>query len=223
MTDWEEIQGMTKKKWMYYSGVGVMVTILSFGFKSFTKGSTTEASVTNKQDMVHSFPAEEVAENVNFRIPFTGKTFTGFKEAIGFKESQCRYKMINSLGYMGKYQFGLQALKAVGINNTAAFLNNPKLQEIAFRVLLSKNKSQLKEEIKKYEGKIIKGIKITESGLLAAAHLGGAGSVRKFLRSNGESTIKDGYGTSVRSYIKAFGGYDTSSIEMDRNAKVCMN
>jgi hypothetical protein len=38
---------------------------------------------------------------------------------------------------------------------------------------LSKNKWELKNEIEKFSGKIVGGVKVTESGILAAAHLGG--------------------------------------------------
>lgn len=57
--------------------------------------------------------------------------------------------------------------------------------------LLSKNKWELKDEIEKFSGKIIAGVKITESGILAAAHLGGAGWVKRFLNSNGAKKCKD--------------------------------
>jgi len=204
------------KELLYYSGITVIVAIVSFSFKPFYYEESNGFFAGGNQE------SSLAADYVNFRIPFTGKSFTGFKEAIGFKESQGRYKTINSFGYLGKYQFGIDALNAMGINNTIAFLNNPKLQEIAFRVLLSKNKSILQNEIEEYEGKVINGITITESGILAAAHLGGPGSVKKYLKSNGKRRIKDNYGTSLRSYIEAFGGYDTSSIEVDANAKVCL-
>ena len=127
---------------------------------------------------------------------------------------------MNSLGYLGKYQFGSETLKSIGIHDTDKFLRSPKMQEKAFVALLAKNKSILKDVIKKYDGKVIDGILITESGILAAAHLGGAGSVRKYLRSNGRSGFKDGFGTSLRSYIKKFGGYDISNIAPNKNAKV---
>ena len=121
---------------------------------------------------------------------------------------------------MGKYQFGRSTLRAIGIRDTKEFLNNPKLQERAFKALLSKNKWELRKEIARHEGKVMGGVKITESGLLAAAHLGGAGSVKKFQRSNGTRGFKDGFGTSLRSYIKKFGGYDTSNIVANPNPKV---
>lgn len=206
---------------MYYSGIALVVFLISCTFRTFENEKFSYSLVGNEVQS-RSFHSMQVADYLDFRIPFTGKSFTGFKEAIGFKESQGSYKIINSFGYLGKYQFGIDALRAIGINNTAAFLNNPNLQEIAFRVLLSKNKSELKEEIERYEGKVINGILITESGILAAAHLGGAGSVRKYLKSNGKRVFKDGYGTTVKTYLKKFGGYDTSSIVEDSKAKVCM-
>ena len=94
------------------------------------------------------------------------------------------------------------------------------MQEKAFVALLAKNKSILKNVIEKYEGKVIAGILITESGILAAAHLGGAGSVKKFFKYEGKRYYKDAYGTSIRSYMREFGGYETSGIEANKNAKV---
>jgi hypothetical protein len=92
------------------------------------------------------------------------------------------------------------------------------MQEKAFVALLSKNKAILEDVIERYDGKVVNGILVTESGILAAAHLGGAGSVKRYFRHNGKKSIKDAYGTSIRSYLKAFGGYDTSLIEANVNA-----
>ena len=64
--------------------------------------------------------------------------------------------------------------------------------------------------------KKIRGIEITESGILAAAHLAGAGNIKKYLRSHGKLSFKDGYGSSVHHYIKLFSGFDTSFIEANR-------
>jgi hypothetical protein len=38
-----------------------------------------------------------------------------------------------------------------------------------------------------------------------------------------EKYIKDAYGTSIRSYMEAFGGYDTSSIVANVNAVASLN
>ena len=129
-----------------------------------------------------------------------------FLEAIGHRESSNNYSVINEFGYMGKYQFGKATLKGLGINVTKEeFINNPKLQERAMHMLLSHNQKKLKRYIKKYDGKIVHGILITESGILAAAHLAGQGNVRKFLKNG--FVFEDGNGTKMTSYMKQFGGY----------------
>jgi hypothetical protein len=128
--------------------------------------------------------------------------------------------VINTLGYLGKYQFGKTTLKRFRIYNTKEFLKNPELQEKAFAAYCSVNKWILRKDIRRTVGKIINGIKITESGILAAAHLGGAGNVKKYLRSNGKIRFSDAYGSSIQSYLKKFAGYNVSNIKADRMAKV---
>ncbi len=208
------------KKCIYYTSITVVVVFISLSFKPLQHEKLDWFFVNENEESPHLFPSIEETDYTNFDSPYTGKSFTGFKEAVAFKESQGQYKLINSLGYMGKYQFGMTALRAIGINSSTAFLNSPSLQEAAFKVLLAKNKWELKDEIERYDGKIINGIKITESGILAAAHLGGAGSVKKYFKSNGKRYFRDAFGTSLRSYLKAFGGYDTSFIVADSNARV---
>ncbi|GAL72811.1 hypothetical protein [Jejuia pallidilutea] len=54
--------------------------------------------------------------------PFLGKSFVGFKEALAFSESGGNYRTINSYGYLGKYQFGKETLKLIGVRNIQKFL-----------------------------------------------------------------------------------------------------
>ena len=129
-----------------------------------------------------------------------------FLEAIGHQESGNRYHIVNRYGYMGKYQFGKSTLKTLRIKvSRKEFLKDTLLQEEAMLKLLLHNKKRLQKYINKYEGKVIHGILVTESGLLAAAHLGGQGSVKKWFR-NGRIR-KDGNGVKITSYMKQFGGY----------------
>ncbi|PXY45626.1 peptidoglycan-binding protein LysM [Flavobacterium hydrophilum] len=208
------------KKWYFYAGLVVIITFLSLGFKPFNR-ETKSWFLTEKTDgSEYIFPSQEEDDYPNLNVPYTGNHFIGFKEAVAFKESQGKYRKVNSIGYMGKYQFGSQTLRSVGVHNEKAFLKNPALQEKAFIALLSKNKWILRREIHKYEGKTINGVEITESGILAAAHLGGAGSVKNFFKNKGNRHFRDAYGTSLRSYMKAFGGYDLSYIEADSNATI---
>jgi len=215
------------KKWYYYTSLVVIITFLSLGFKPFTIKAKPWFLTETTDGAAYLFPSQEEDDypkekdtyhNLNF--PYTGNHLIGFKEAVAYKESQGKYKLVNSLGYMGKYQFGSKALRAVGIKSDEEFLKDPALQEKAFVALLSKNKWILRREIRKYAGKIINGVEVTESGILAAAHLGGAGSVKNFFKNNGERHFRDAYGTSLRSYMKAFGGYDLSYIKANNNATI---
>lgn len=208
------------KKWFFYTSLILIIGFLSSGFKKFELENYNWFHVGENEEMNYMFPSKMQKDYTNLNIPYTGKFFIGFKEAVAFKESQGKYKKINTLGYMGKYQFGIETLKTIGIKDSLAFLNSPRLQEKAFVALLSKNKSLLKEEIEYYSGKIISGVKVTESGILAAAHLGGAGSVKRFLKTNGARKCRDQYGTSVKTYMKDFGGYETHAIVADSNARV---
>lgn len=206
------------KKWIYYTSIMLVVAFVSSAFRTNQKNQSW--FYTNQQgSSFHLYPSENENDYPS-TILHTGKSFTGFKEAVAFKESQGKYTLVNSFGYMGKYQFGGSALRAIGITNASNFLKNPELQEKAFNALLAKNKSILKDEIQQYEGKVIAGIEITESGILAAAHLLGAGSVKKFLRNEGEVRIVDGYGTSLRSYLRRYSGYDTSHIVANDNPQI---
>ena len=46
-------------------------------------------------------------KNSSVVFPYLQKNFIGFKEVLAFKESQGKYNVINTLGYLGKYQFGI--------------------------------------------------------------------------------------------------------------------
>ncbi|MFH6995830.1 peptidoglycan-binding protein LysM [Flavobacterium sp. FlaQc-48] len=211
------------KKWYFYASLIVIITFLSLGFKPFNLETKPWFLIEKTDGSEYLFPSQkedDYPELKKVNVIFTEKRLISFKEAVAFKESQGKYRLVNSLGYMGKYQFGPQALRSVGIHNDKAFLKDPALQEKAFVALLSKNKWILRNEIERYEGKIINGVQITESGILAAAHLGGAGSVKNFFKNNGSRHFRDAYGTSLKSYMRAFGGYDLSHIEADSDATI---
>lgn len=214
MTGFEENPYMIKK-WYFYTILIVVVAYLSLGFKPSKLESTPWFLIDETDDTSYLLPSLNVSDYTKSEIPYTGTFFIGYKEAIAFKESQGKYRKINSLGYLGKYQFGIETLKTIGIHDSEKFLNSPRMQEKAFIALLSKNKWELRGVIEKYEGTVLNGTLITESGILAAAHLAGVGSVKKFFRYNGKRFFRDIYGTSLRSYLKKFGGYDTSFIVAD--------
>lgn len=204
------------KKSIFYLSILLTVAFISSGFKPLN----SQINGAENEEEFYVFPSLNSIDYASLKIPFTGKYFIGFKEALAHKESQGKYRKINTLGYLGKYQFGKETLKSIGITDSVHFMNSPNLQEKAFVVLLSKNKYELQDYIEKFEGKFVDGIKITESGILAAAHLGGTGSVKRFLNSNGAKKSKDDYGTSVKTYMKDFGGFETEGIKAVKNAQV---
>ena len=130
-----------------------------------------------------------------------------FLNDIGHRESGNRYNITNTWGYMGKYQFGKSTLKGLGFEVTRKeFLNNPQLQEDAMMALLNHNKEKLQSYIDIYDGKTINGMYVSESGILAAAHLGGQGSVKRYFKKG--KIFSDAYGTKITSYMEQFSGYD---------------
>jgi hypothetical protein len=67
--------------------------------------------------------------------------------------------------------------------------------------------------LEQFEGKTVGGVKVPESGIIAALHLKVLDNknhpgVLAFFRSNGEEDGKDGYSASVSSYMTMFADYD---------------
>jgi hypothetical protein len=152
--------------------------------------------------------------------------YLNFIDALGKRESGNNYEIVNSYGYMGRWQFGKPRLWDLGLSidgwmpkggkqkrviTKAEFLKDHALQD---RIMFVHVKAHLQTVNKKYarfEGKIINGIEVTESGMVAGLHLKGEGSekypgLKQFLLS-GQSN-KDGYGTEITEYILKFGGYE---------------
>ena len=168
---------------------------------------TPKVEVIEVQPIIKPLEIVEPKLEVKIEIPAI-KSHNKFLDEVGFRESSNNYKAVNQFGYLGKYQFGRKTLNAIGFEDVSnyEFLSNPEIQEEAMLVLLQKNKHTLRREIKKYVGETVNGIYITESGILAAAHLGGAGNVRKFFRKGYE--FEDGNGTKMTSYMVRFADYN---------------
>ena len=123
---------------------------------------------------------------------------------------------LNPAEYIGKYQFGYYAFKDIGKEPVRhhLFRKNPNIypeseQDKDMIKLLKKNKHYLRNFMK-YIGQEMKGIEITESGMLAASHLVGNVGIKEFLNSDGKVDPKDGNGVPCSSYLKKFAGYQLS-------------
>ena len=177
----------------------LLFALVLFSLMAFTTYNSNGSNVSE-------IPNIEIDSDTIITKVIVKSQYELFLDAIGHQESGNRYHIVNRYGYMGKYQFGKSTLRTLRIKvSRSEFLKDTLLQEEAMLKLLLHNKKRLQKYIDKYEGKVVHGILVTESGLLAAAHLGGQGSVKKWFR-NGRIR-KDGNGVKITSYMKRFGGY----------------
>lgn len=140
---------------------------------------------------------------------------------LAYRESGNRSWVVNRYGYMGLYQMGRAALVDAGYmtssgqwtgkngaTSQAAFLANQTIQTAAIN---DYNRVQwgyiTRMGLDRYVGQTVGGVEITESGLLAGAHLLGAGNLATFLRSGGATVPRDGNRVPITQYIAAFGGH----------------
>ena len=184
----------------------IVVGLLSFGMIDSATTKTKSSETISWEEMVKQEEIRKETERLRIE-QYHKDEMERFLNDIGHRESGNRYDITNSWGYMGRYQFGKSTLKGLGFDVTREeFLNNPQLQEDAMQALLEHNKEKLQKYIDLFDGQTINGMYISESGILAAAHLGGQGSVKRYFR-NGK-VFKDANGTKITSYMKQFSGYD---------------
>ena len=153
--------------------------------------------------------------------PLTTDMIKALMTQIGWTESGCKYNVVNTIGYCGKYQFGAAALvetghikrdaytlyggnKAIGIptswtgkdglNSKEDFLNNGPVQEKLMQFLLKLNYNNLVRN-----GGIKPGDDIcTVAGMMAVAQLLGASGAKKWRLTGGGV---DAYGTTGSMYF----------------------
>lgn len=219
--DSQILQEMKKNVTVLFALLTV-IAVVTMGFSSKSKFDFSHYLMDDIEicyDVLLEEDMPVISTKPNLFQIFLSKDYVGFKEAIGFKESRGEYDAVNNLGYMGKYQFGRGTLQMIGIRNTQEFLQNTRWQEAAFAANTARNKWILRRDIKRFDGRYVGGVYVTESGMLAAAHLAGPGNVKKFLRSGGAITFNDAFGTSIKYYLKKFSGYDTSFVVPNKKAK----
>ena len=128
-------------------------------------------------------------------------------EAIGQLESNNRYDVVNSYGFMGKYQFSPRTVAYLGYDVTREqFLNNPELQDSVMISYLRSNYSSLQHHIMVYGYTIHNGVYITPSSILAGAHFAGARGMKRFLENNVGTT--DSNGMTITRYMEKFTDYE---------------
>ena len=167
-------------------------------------------------------------------------SYDQFLTDLAARESGGNYQIQNQYGYLGKYQMGEAALIDAGyyvkdstqkndwsgrwtgkdgVVSAAQFLNTPVAQENAIRAYMDKQSAYIGYfGLDSYVGETVNGTVVTESGLLAGAHLMGVGGLRTYLSSGGAQNVTDGNGTPISSYISKFAGYSISGVTPDTTA-----
>ena len=157
-------------------------------------------------------------------------TYDDFFDALGERESGGDYGAVNTFGFLGKYQFGELALIDVGyysadqtsandwqpaywtgkngIHSKAEFLSDHAPRTRRSTPIWSSSGRTWKAS-GSTRGRRSTGSRSPSSGLLAGAHLVGAGDVAKFLSSGGKKIPQDAYNTTVTEYLSLFAGYQT--------------
>jgi len=184
--------------------------------------STSTGSKVRKMEKLVS--AEPII--VTEPAPETQGDLYVFLEAVAQRESNNNAHVVNRIGMLGKYQFSPKTLWSLGAQFKVTkdqFLGNVALQDSAMVQYLKDNRQILWDIIVQYDGKWYEGIYITESGLLAGAHLVGPHGLRAFFDPDytvrrGDRTIhprtKDGNGINVSEYIQKFSGYDLDALDV---------
>lgn len=141
-------------------------------------------------------------------------------------------RIINSLGYVGFFQYGTPALIDIGYKtkngvwtgkngaiSLKAFCSSREIQIAAINLSIDLWCERLRKTgINEYYGKIINGIEITESGCIAGCHLVGLGGLASYLNVPGNLKINkktgkrhketDGNGVHISEYVSLLAHYD---------------
>ena len=160
-----------------------------------------------------------------------------FYEALALRESGGNASVENTFGYLGLYQMGEPAMmdaawydevapnetsrndwignwltraQSNGVSSKIGYLSTPAAQDVAVRDYHDRVAVYISVlNLLDFEGQVVNGIEITRSGLLAACHLLGCGTVRDYLQAPGSGTPADAYGTTIEEYLSLFANYET--------------
>ena len=195
--------------------------------EQYKKDKETKEILIQKKDSIRDNKLDSINNNPK-KLLTDLKPINKFLHAMGFAESTNNYNAVNSYGFIGKYQFGASALveakvckniqdakifRDLFISTEDTLKNNiwsNLAQETAMKKLIQYNKRTLRKYIAEHKNTFLytltDTIYITESGIIAAAHLAGCGNVQKFFTDINHG-FKDGYGTTIETYLNKFKGY----------------
>ena len=135
-----------------------------------------------------------------------------FMKRVAWIESGGKHTITNEFGMMGKYQFSPSTVRVLGFNVARQqFLRDSKLQDSVMLAYMKANHRELAPLIKRYDGKVINGVKVTRAGILAGAHFAGSHGVRAYLTGAGRN-VTDARGTTLTKYMAYFSNFNLPTI-----------
>lgn len=152
------------------------------------------------------------------------QTLSAFLIALRMMESGGDYQAVNTLNFLGAYQFGEAALIDLGyvrhdgdpydnnysggwtgkngIDSSKEFLASESVQDKAAVAWVKLMWHYIEaENLDKHAWEEIGGVTLTPSGMLAASHLMGTYSLQAFIESDGKIDTRDPYGMPVSTYM----------------------
>ena len=205
--------------------------IITTGVVKPTESKVSFSSFSSFVESGESISPDKVDELYKYDID-------NFYIKLAERESSNRPYIMNELGYVGLYQMGESALVDAGyykpkpiitgkkpgaqynndwsgewtgkngINSLEDFRQNPEVQTKAIKEYHKRIWTYLKP-YHHLEGQEIGGVKLTKSGMIAAAHLVGQGNFRnRFLASLGTDVPEDGNKIPCTKYLDLFKGYE---------------
>jgi hypothetical protein len=114
---------------------------------------------------------------------------------------------------MGRYQFSPQTVRVLGFQvSKSEFLRSREIQDSVMVAYMRENEKLLKSLIYRYDGKVVKGVKITRASILAGAHFAGSNGVITFLTNNSSTGTVDANGTTLQKYMSYFSNFHLPSL-----------
>ena len=152
------------------------------------------------------------------------QSLNAFLVALRMMESGGDYQSVNTLNFLGAYQFGEAALVDLGyvrqdsdpydnnysggwkgkngIDSAKEFLASKSAQDKAAEAWVKLMWHYIEaENLDQHAWTKVGGVELTPSGMLAASHLMGTYSLQAFIDSDGKIDTRDPYGMPVSTYM----------------------
>ena len=205
-------------------GIVVLAVVIVASVALTSCSKKTAPDPIEPEDTTAGSTSSTTTGTVETKPPTPG--YNDYLDALGARESSDNYSSKKGQ-YLGRYQMGSSALQDAGFQDSSGnwttlansygvygpndFLNSPQAQDVAITNFNMKQCDYIKYYgLDSYIDSEYCGVKVTQSGLLAACHLVGIGTMIKAL--NDGVAVWDGNGTHASEYMDMFGGYDISEV-----------